>query len=244
MFAPERRQQILAALEQAGRVEVCRLASQLQVSEDTVRRDLAALAQQGFLQKTHGGAVRLAQASLPQQARQQLHGAAKQAIARAAAGLVEAHMSLFIDAGSSCLALAEALPAVPLTVLTNSLDVAQLLGRRPGIALSVCGGRWHAQDGYLAGPQALASVQAARADLAFLGACAIHPTLGVSAQGADNAAIKAAMLAGAARSVLLADHSKFGEVAPHAVAPLAAFSQVFSDDAPSWAENAVLVGAA
>lgn len=240
MFAPERRHYILEALTREGRVEVASLAAALDVSEDTVRRDLKALTEQGFLQKTHGGAVLLATARVPFPARHQVRTDSKAAIGQHAARHVEPGQTLFIDAGTTTLELARHLPAVELTVVTNSLDVASALADRAGLRLILCGGEWYGAERYFSGPAAEAAIAGYRADLAFIGACAVHPRHGLTATGASDARIKAAMIHQAERALLLADASKFGHITSHGVAPLSAFDRLVTDEAPPWAAAAGL----
>lgn len=241
MFAPERRQLILEALTRHGRVEVTALAQSLQVSEDTVRRDLKALTEQGFLQKTHGGAVLLATAQIPFPTRNQIRTSVKASIGAAAAALVEPGQTLFIDAGSTTREMARVLNVPNLTVITNSLDVANVLAERNGIELVMCGGLWCASERYFSGPTALATIESYRADTAFIGACAVHSKLGVTANGAGDARIKAAMIKNAATAVLLADESKFGQITAHAVADLARFDRVITDVAPEWVDASTVI---
>ncbi|QDQ26857.1 DeoR/GlpR transcriptional regulator [Chitinimonas arctica] len=234
MFAEERHQRILDALTRHGRVEVAALARDLGVSEDTVRRDLKALTEKGFLQKTHGGAVLLATAQIRFPARTAIRPAAKAGLGAAAAALVEAHQTIFIDAGTTTLELARALEVTPLCVVTNSLDVATVLADRPGIDLVLSGGLWCAPERYFAGPTAVALIASHRADMAFLGACAVHAKLGVTATHASDAQVKAAMIAHSASAVLVTDDSKFGQIAPYSVAALSDFDRLITDSAPDW----------
>src|SRR3954454_16455799 len=127
MFAEERRKVILGLLTRDGRVEVSGLASQFGTSEDTIRRDLRDLAAQGFLQKTHGGAVALDVANLAWEARTHLQPAAKVSIGQAAAALVEPGQTVILDAGLTVLEMARQLSVEPLRVITNSLDIAQIM---------------------------------------------------------------------------------------------------------------------
>ena len=229
MFAEERRKAILSLLSREGRVEVPSLTEQFGVSEDTIRRDLRDLAAQGFLQKTHGGAVALDMPSLTWDARSQLLPATKARIGKAAAALVEPSQTLMLDAGLTVLELARHLTVEPLRVITNSLDIAQVLEARPGITLILTGGEWQRSDRHFAGPQAEKALESYRADWAFLGTCALHSSAGLTVREAADAAMKRARAVSALRSVLLADHAKFGHVATHAVMPLAALYAVVSD---------------
>lgn len=243
LFAEERQQAIEALLREAGRVEVAALAARYEVSEDSIRRDLRALAQRGLVQKTHGGAVALNLSAMPMSQRGAVKLSVKRGIGRAAAARVQAHQTLFIDSGSTAFALAQALcaegSARPLTVVTASLDVAQLLGADMRVALVMAGGEWSHDTRAFSGPQAEAVFRAMRADWAFIGACALHPVLGLSASHAGDAALKRTMLSGAAERVLLADASKFGLVQPHAVASLEQVDRVITDSAPPWLREQV-----
>ncbi|BCL77254.1 DeoR family transcriptional regulator [Jeongeupia sp. HS-3] len=232
MFTHERQQRIVALLADQGRASVADLATTLAVSDDTIRRDLNTLAALGLLQKTHGGALSLDVPNMRRGARAAVLPEVKQALGRRVAALVTPGQTLMLDAGNSLLAVAQALPDVPLTVITHSLDIAQLLSEREQVKLILLGGEWDASQRLFRGATMLAMAQQYRADLAIMGACAIHPTLGVTASDESDGAIKRAFIAGSARSWLVSDHSKFGEHAPYAVAPLDAFERIFTDRDP------------
>lgn len=244
-FAQERQQEIAGTLRTQGRVEVTALAKRYGVSEDTIRRDLRLLAAQGLVQKTHGGAVALNAAVMRADERVDVLAHAKRAIAHAAARHVHAHHTLFIDGGSTALALARLLCAPdmprPLTVVTPSLDAACALADAEGVRLVLAGGAWRPELRIFSGPQALATVASHRADLALLGACAVQARVGLTAADADDAALKRQMIAGAARCIVLADASKLDTVTPHAVCALADVALVISDAAPAWLRKQVEV---
>lgn len=244
-FAAERQQRIAQALREHGRVEVAALAAEYGVSEDTVRRDLRALAARGLVQKTHGGAVALHTTVLPTAQRAAVATGAKRAIAAAGARHVQANDTLFVDGGTTALALVEALKRPdaprPLTVITHSLDAALALTDEPRVRLVLAGGQWLPAPRIFVGEQALATIRAHRADVAFLGACALHRRAGLTAHEPQEAAIKRAMLDGAARRMLLTDSTKLDAVAPSAVAPLTELDRVISDAAPGWLRAVVEV---
>ncbi|MBX3604082.1 MAG: DeoR/GlpR transcriptional regulator [Piscinibacter sp.] len=244
-FAAERQQHIAQTLREQGRVEVAALSAAYGVSEDTVRRDLRALAARGLVQKTHGGAVALHAGVLPTAQRAAVATGAKRAIAAAGARHVQPNDTLFVDGGTTALALVEALKRPdaprPLTVITHSLDAALALADEPQVRLVLAGGLWLPSPRIFVGEQALATIRAHRADLAFLGACALHPRAGLTAQEPQEAAIKRAMLEGAARRLLLSDATKLDTVAPSAVARIDELDGVISDAAPRWLRDAVPV---
>ena len=217
-FTAERQRRIETMLRENGRVEVLDLARLFQVSEHTVRRDLLALQGRGVLQRTHGGAVTIDTSRLGVAARQQVLPQAKARVGRAAAALIEPGQTLVLDAGSTPLAMARALAVRPLTVITSSLDVAELFGDDPQVQLALTGGTWQRDQRALWGPAALAMLREARADWAVPGACAIDAGLGVSAPDEADAALKRAMIACARRTQILGDHSKLTGVAPFHVA--------------------------
>jgi len=228
MHAAARHQAILQHLALQGQAGVAELAAALGVSDDTIRRDLARLEAQGLLRKGHGGAVLPDVPALPRRAREQLLPQIKQALGRAVAERIPAGASLMLDAGSTTLAVAQALRGEHL-VVTHSLDIANALAERPEIRLVLAGGRWDPAQRLFAGPEAEQTVRRYRADLAILGACAVHPELGLTASAEADAAVKRAMIDSSANRWLVTDHLKFDRIAPHALAPLAIFARLFSD---------------
>jgi DeoR family glycerol-3-phosphate regulon repressor len=244
-FAQERQQEIAQALRENGRVEVAALATHYAVSEDTIRRDLRLLATSGLVQKTHGGAVALHATVLPATERAGVRAQVKRAIAQAAAAYVQPHQTLFIDDGTTTLALAQLLRAAgtprPLTVVTTSLDVALALLDDRLIRLVLAGGAWLPESRSFEGPQALATLREHRADIAFLGACAVHRRVGLTANEAGDMALKRAMIDGAAQRIMLTDATKFDAVAPHAVCALSELDRVICDAAPAWLRKQVTV---
>jgi DeoR/GlpR family transcriptional regulator of sugar metabolism len=242
-FAEERQARIAAQLREHGRVEVGALALEFGCSDDTIRRDLRALAQRGLVQKTHGGAVSVQTLAMPVAARLEVRAASKQRIAEAAAKRVQAHESLFIDGGSTALALAQRLAGPdaprPLTVVTPAFDVAALFVSAPEVELVLAGGAWVGVQREFIGDHTVATIRAHRADWAFLGTCALHPRAGLTSTSLGDAQVKRAMIESSATCVVLVDATKHGVVAPHAVAPLGAVDLVISDAAPQWLVEAV-----
>lgn len=230
MFTPERQQRIVAELAAKGRVEVGELVELLGVSEATIRRDLKALAEQGYLQKTHGGAVGLDTLHLGWNARTGLNSEAKRQIGRAAAKLVEPGQTVILDAGSTALEVTRYLDARPLTVITNSLDIAVALEANPQLTLLLTGGEWDAKVRHFNGEATLAALGLYRADWCFLGVSGVHTKAGITSAYGENASVKRAMVAASERVVALADGSKLGEIAPHFVVGLGEVYAVATED--------------
>lgn len=234
MFAEERQNRILAELKSTGRVEVQALAGRYSVSEHTIRRDLSALESRGHLQKTHGGAVLLDTAHLDWQERATSLTQAKDQIGRRAAALVQPGETVILDAGSTTLALARHLTVRPLTVITNSLDIAAVFEQATGVELIVVGGVWNVSARALRGQAAQDGLCQYRAHWTMLGACALHPKVGVTVTDEEDAQIKRRMVAAGLRTVVLADHSKRDQVVAHLVLPPEEMTTVVTDE--PWPE--------
>ncbi len=229
-FTQERQREILDELTRSGRVEVPSLATEFGVSEATVRRDLAALSAQGYLQKTYGGAVTLDAPKLGWAVRAGLRSEEKARIGAAAVSFIEPSQSVILDAGSTNFELAVRIEVRPLTVITNSLDIAAVFEGDREVALLLTGGEWDPVVRHLNGPPALAMLELCRADWTFLGATGVHSDAGVTSAYLDNAAVKRAMVAASPKTVVMADHTKIGEIGPHFVTSLDKVHAVVTDD--------------
>jgi DeoR/GlpR family transcriptional regulator of sugar metabolism len=221
-------QQMLAA---GDAVTVGELTDRLGVSEATVRRDLDALQETGLAQRTHGGAVPTAAGHRepPFPERSGIQVAEKRAIAAAATTLVSPGDTVFIGGGSTTLRFAEQLGDLDLTVVTNSLPVANALSRSRTVDVVVIGGSLRTPELSMIGPRAVESIRSYRAGLAFLGVPALDSQHGFTADGDAEAATDAAFIAMARRTVVLADHSKLGRVSTTFVVPLSAVDTVVTD---------------
>jgi len=230
---PEQRQDRIAelVLEQTF-IAAKDLAERFDVSLMTIHRDLDELEAHGVLRKVRGGATPQASSLFESNVRYRLTVASeeKQALARAALLQIEPGQAVLIDESTTGLALARLLPArVPLTVITNSLSVMQELRSVRDIKLIVLGGDYWPRHEAFCGLACEAAVSALRADVLYMSSTAISG--GVAYQPDQDMAIaKRAMIAAAGRRVLLVDHSKFGRVALHRLAPLTAFDLVMTDD--------------
>src|SRR3954465_14734211 len=141
MLTEERRQAILEQLDREGKVVVAELSTSLDVSLDTVRRDLQELAEAGRVRRVHGGALPPAVGSRPYAVRREQAPAAKAAIARAPARLLRDGQVIVLDAGTTTLEVARHLPAeLQATVITNSPPTAVPLAQHPGAEGTGAGG--------------------------------------------------------------------------------------------------------
>lgn len=214
----ERQQTILGLLQQHGRVLSAQLAVDLQVSEDSIRRDLRDLAQHGLCRKVYGGALPATPDFPPLSARQTVQKTQKQALAREAAAQIRAGDTVLLDAGSTNSAIAACLPALEgLHILTNAPDIALTLMARGGIEVTLIGGRLDPRIGATVGAQALEAMGGLRVDLFFIGTCAVDAQQGLWAVDGEEAALKRAMLAASSRCVVVATNDKLGAQASHRI---------------------------
>ncbi len=229
MRETERRARLVDHLRADGRASVAQLASDLDVTPSTIRRDLQRLARDGRLVRTYGGAA-LSDGLSPAGRADPRHEA-KAAIAHAAAALVQDRATIVIGSGSTALLFARAIADRRLTVITNALDVANVLLDRDGIELIVLGGvvrpRMHSMLGHLAELAA----QELRADLLFMGIGAISVEQGLMNDSVPEILVDRALQRMVRSVVVLADSSKFEQVAPGFVAGLEEVDVLVTDDA-------------
>jgi DeoR/GlpR family transcriptional regulator of sugar metabolism len=225
LLAEQRRALILDEVRRRGGVRVNELTRRLNVSDMTVRRDLDALARQGVVEKVHGGAVPVVEASSHEpgfEAKSGLELGAKEAIARAAAELVPPGSAIALAGGTTTFALAHHLLDVPdLTVVTNSVRVADVFQsgqRRPGVnhgevsATVVITGGVRTPSETLVGPVADRAIQSLHFDLLFLGVHGISVEAGLSTPNLAEAETNRQFVRSARRVVVIADHTKWGQV--------------------------------
>ncbi len=213
MYAPERQQAILGHARSVGRVDVNMLAESYDVTPETIRRDLNELERRGLLRRVHGGAIPVERLGLelPVAQRAGQNAEQKERIAKAAIDQLPDGGSIIIDAGTTTVRFAEMLPADrSFTVVTHALPIAAMLAERPNITLLLVGGQ--VRPGTLAavGSWAHSGYRGVLADVAFAGTNGISVTRGLTTPDLAEAAVKAAFIASARRTVVLADHSKVG----------------------------------
>jgi DeoR family transcriptional regulator of aga operon len=216
----------------AGYVEARELADALRVDASTIRRDLDALAREGHVQRTHGGARVPAGASdLPYALKERERRATKAAIGVAAAALVRDGDSVILDSGSTAHEVAANLRGRrDLTVVVNDLRTAHLVADFPGVRLLVAGGELLAANYALIGERAVAFVRELQVDWTFLGADAIDVETGITNTNTLEVPLKRAMLGAARCAVVVADSSKFGRRALVRVAGLDEVDRIVTDD--------------
>lgn len=229
LLAEQRRALILDEVRRRGGVRVNELTRRLNVSDMTVRRDLDALARQGVVEKVHGGAVPVAEATAHEpgfEVKATLELSAKEDIAQAAAELAAPGSAIALAGGTTVFALAKKLVEIPdLTVVTNSVRVAEVFhgARRPvtaagstppwpGPATVVLTGGIRTPSDTLVGPVADAAVRSLHFDVLFIGVHGISAEAGLSTPNLAEAETNRHFVRAARRVVVLADHTKWGTV--------------------------------
>ncbi len=179
---PEQRQALIyQILQENGRVICSELASRLGVSEHTIRRDLHELSKDGVCKKVYGGAVISLPVSEDIAVRKNINKAKKSSIAQRCARLVKSGSCIFIDSGSTNLAMAEALPAeLALTVVTNSPEIAAVLLKKPLFDVIILGGQVQRSSGGCVGTSAISQLQGILFDQGYIGGCAMAPESGLT----------------------------------------------------------------
>jgi DeoR/GlpR family transcriptional regulator of sugar metabolism len=231
----KRHLELLRLLRARGQVSVKDLSRHFQISEDTVRRDLALLAERGLLTRTHGGAVALERpvdrdATFTQ--RMNACIAEKRRIARAACRLIGEGETLALNGGSTTRYFAEQLDQDDLTIVTNNLSVPAALPDACARKVYVLGGRYERQMQATLGPVALSGL-GLRVDCAVIGVGGISACDGLSTSLFEEALGAAGMMAAARRTMVLADASKWGINAFACIGPLKGVQVLVTDQRPT-----------
>lgn len=217
----ERQSLILKRLKLDGRVIAATIAQELSISEDTIRRDLREMAAAGLCKRVYGGALPATSDVTTLAERLDLTPDRKAALARAAVPLFEPGMTIFIDAGSTNLAIARALPpTIRLTVITNSPNVASALIDRQEIDVIMLGGKLDHRTGAVIGARAIADAASFRPDICVLGSCGFEAGTGISASDFDEAEFKRSIALRSRAIVAAVTNEKLGVAAPFDVVPV------------------------
>jgi len=239
----ERRLKIIDLLEEKGNVVVSELSNLLSVTEETIRRDLEGLENEGLLKRTYGGAIPTNKISLELsfKAREIEHKEEKKVIGKVAAGLIEDGDALMFDASTTALEVAKQIGIKKrLTVITNALAVVLQLIDKPEITLISTGGVFHSRSLSYVGPLAEKGIRNYHVDKVFLGVKGISID-GVTDSYEAEAQLKKAMIESARETILVVDSSKFNKIALVNIAPLKAISKVITDSGISSQDKKLLI---
>ncbi len=238
LLVEERRRRILQLIEEQGRVTVEELVRQFGVSTVTVRSDLDALAEMGTLQRSHGGAVRSLDGTpdYPVRVKEALHHEEKNRIGQAAARLIKPNQRVIFDSGSTTAAVARHLKKArpgPVTVVTNSLDIAADLAETPFVSIIMIGGLLRQVSRSFVGPQAEQIMRQVHADHLFLGVDGITLEAGPSTPDILEAQLNSLMVSAADEVTVVCDASKFGRRSLSLICPMNAVHRVITDSSLS-----------
>lgn len=234
MSRTSRRRERILGLIRAGEEDVDVLARALEVSASTIRRDLAVMCEDGVVMRTYGGAV-LAHAQ-PEEAlatRETENRVAKEAIAQAAAGLIDDGDSVLLDAGSTVGALGRLLPSRRLSIVTGNLNLVPILANTPPLELIVLAGAVRPISMGVVGPLAEMTLRRITVDKVFLGCDGVVAGRGLCEASPQQTALKELMAAQAAEIFVLADASKIGRTSQQFWAPLPPQWTLITDEAAS-----------
>ncbi|MFT4133301.1 DeoR/GlpR family DNA-binding transcription regulator [Labrys sp. (in: a-proteobacteria)] len=237
MLTSERKAYILEVLGRDGRVVAKAVSRELDLSEDTIRRDLRELAGEGLLQRVHGGALPASPAMGDLVQRREVSVAGKVAIGRAAARLVRPGQVVMLDGGTTAVQLARHLaPGLKAMVVTHSPNVAVELAGHAGIEVELIGGRLFRHSMVAVGATAAEAIARIRADIYFMGVTGIHAEIGLTTGDSEEAAIKRALCRQAAETVVLASREKIGAASPFQVATMEEIdAMLVEEDTPDQA---------
>lgn len=236
LFLQERREQIIALLEQEGRVFVADLSTRFNLSQATIRTDLEALAGKGLLVRTHGGAIAADRTDLELSfdVRRHLHSDQKQRIGAVAASLVEDGEAIALDASTTSLAVANQIKARhELTVITNSLFIALVFLDAPGITVLMPGGFLRRDSVSLVGGEGHDFIKQFNFQKGFFGAKGLTLEEGLTDVNNAEVALKRAWVTHAKQVIAIVDGSKWGRVGFASFASIDQVDCIITDsDAP------------
>jgi DeoR/GlpR family transcriptional regulator of sugar metabolism len=233
MLAAKRRERILELIQEDGSARVKILSSLFKVSEPTIRQDLEKLENEGFVTREHGGAflrtVSQQVGSLTLQHMENLDK--KMLIGKKAAQFVAPGNRIILDSGSTITELAKCLVGVEnLTVITNALNIALIIGTNPSCDLLVTGGEFKAPTLSLTGDKAAFFFHNLYVDKLFLAAGGISPTFELTYPGFSDIVVKNSMIEVARETYLLADSTKFGKASFASLGSIRCVNYLITDD--------------
>jgi DeoR/GlpR family transcriptional regulator of sugar metabolism len=234
MLKEERQNIILDLMRQNGKVVAAELSARLEVSEDTIRRDLRDLASQGQLKRVHGGGLPHSPAGISYAERLKQTPAVKASLARAAIPFIQNGQTVFLDSGTTTQQIAGLLPAnLKATFVTNSPVTAIELTRNEGIDIILIGGRVNKEMQIVTGVPSVDALRSIHADLCFLGICSLDPIGGISVIDYEEAMVKRAMIDHSDRVIALAAKEKLGTISPFKVASITELDCLITENDPA-----------
>ena len=234
MLKEERFGQILEILSRDGRVQFDTLAASLKVSEDTIRRDIEALHNNGLLSKVRGGAIPVTKNPLSFTDRATYLTDKKETIALKTQQFIQEGQTLFMDGGTTNCSIASKFPIhLKLTIVTNNIALAPILSHHKNIKLIILGGSFNPNTNTTEGAKVCDEITRYTADLYLLGTCAIDSNFGVTAVYDTDADVKNAMHKNAKKTIALAVEEKLNTTDTHRICPMNEISVLITELASS-----------
>jgi DeoR/GlpR family transcriptional regulator of sugar metabolism len=230
MLGAQRKTYLLDLLDRDGRVVAKEVAHELNVSEDSIRRDLRELADAGRLVRVYGGALPVPPADRPVGERLGLATDSKERVARRAIDHIRPSSTIVLDAGTTTLAMARMLPRDGLlTVITPSPAVALAVAEHSEARVVMIGGELSRYSMVAGGALAMEALQHLAADAFFMGVTGVDPVHGLTTGSLDDAITKRAIAARCAQTFVLASQEKIGAVSHYPVLEIDAVAEIIVD---------------
>lgn len=232
----QRRLQISELVRQHGSVQVASLAQRFGVSMQTVRKDLRYLAERGVMARAYGGAIDSsvvgtsgATAEPHYEAKRTSHLDEKRRIGQRAAALVKAGDTIAIDSGTTAIQLAESLPNIEVTVVTNDFGVLGALAPKTNINIVMLGGELRRKNMAFYGGLTVEALGALHVDMLFLGVDGLDLERGITTHYEPEAMLNRKMVEAARVVVAITDSSKFGKICLHRIVPVGDLNVLITD---------------
>jgi DeoR family transcriptional regulator, aga operon transcriptional repressor len=230
----QRRLQISELVRQHGSVQVTALARRFGVSMQTVRKDLRYLAERGVMARAYGGAIDSnavggSQAEPPYEAKRTVHLEEKRRIGQRAAALVKAGDTIAIDSGTTAIQLAEALPNIDVTVVTNDFGVLTALTPKSNINIVMLGGELRRKNMAFYGGLTVEALGALHVDMLFLGVDGFDLERGITTHYEPEALLNRKMVEAARLVIAITDSSKFGKICLHRIISVGELNTLITD---------------
>ena len=246
MLAIARRNAILELLREHQSVNVTELATSLGVATETIRRDFKEMEAAGQLIRTHGGAyiTEGVQNDISVSMRSVIRQQEKKAIAQKCARLIHTGDSIFLDASTTDWVLAQELLERHITVLTNSLKVAEILSASSSVQLILAGGSYVPRSMSFSGEQTVEDLSRYFVDKAFISCRTVHMEFGATDSNEGDALTRRTMLRRSHSTYLLVDHSKLDGISFLNICPLESLTAIICDQplSPPWQSHLKEIG--
>lgn len=248
MLKIERQEAILSILDIEKKILSTDLASRLNVSEDTIRRDLNELNEKNLLKRVHSGALRVGPPITDFSQRILDNTKVKSDIAKKALNFIKEDSVILVDGGTTNLELMKSIPSdFQCTIITNSPPIATELATRANIEIIMLGGTLYKQSMINIGIETIEALDLMRVDLYIMGIYNIDPQIGLSVPTIQEAQLKRKMASIANESIGLVTYNKFGTVSNQIIGPVSLLSHIVTDNVDpkiveQYAHHQVIVG--